>query len=399
MNTNERTENETHNKTKSENQPSKPAKPATGKSKRPQGVRGKPLEPTLLADRIKIGLDVGLNKYALCRQIDGSLPEAPRICTPEHFKEWLLGNKTRAKEVIVCYEAGLFGFELARWIIEQGMKCVVMAPVKLDEANKRVETDKLNARDICSRLDRYVSGNTRALTACRIPTRAEELTRHQTRQRQSLLDDRKALEAQGRSLLWQFGYLEEGKTCWWEEGAWARLQSIDPKVLGDLGRWRAVILEVNTQLKELVQELSQQVQDLPEPLRQAPTGAGWLSLLILTREIMNWERFNNRRQMGGFTGLVPSESSTGESVRHGSITKVGNPVVRTVLIEMAWRFVRYQPHCHAVKRWLPILRNKKPGGARARKKAIVAVARQLGVDLWRLATGQTTAAKLGLSVA
>lgn len=392
MNTNEKTKNETHDKTKSEKQP-------TRKREGSKGLRAKASLETTQADRIKIGLDVGLNKYAFCRQIDGSLQEPAHVSTPEHFKEWLLQNKARAKEVIVCYEAGLFGFELARWIIEQGMKCVVMAPVKLDEANKRVETDKLNARDICSRLDRYVSGNTRALTACRIPTREEELARHQTRQRQSLLDDRKALEAQGRSLLWQFGYLEEGKTCWWEEGSWARLQSINPKVLSDLGRWRAVILEVSKQLKALVEELSQQVSDLPEPFRQVPTGAGWLSLLILTREIMNWDRFNNRRQMGGFTGLVPSEGSTGESVRQGSITKVGNPVVRHILVEMAWRFVRYQPQCHAVKRWLPILLNKKRVGARARKKAIVAVARQLGVDLWRLATGQTTAAKLGLTLA
>jgi transposase len=117
-------------------------------------------------------------------------------------------------------------------------------------------------------------------------------------------------------------------------------------------------------------------------------------MLILTRELMNWDRFKNRRQVGSFSGLVPSEGSTGETVRQGSITKVGNPVVRTILIEMAWRLVRYQPHCRAIKRWRHILRDKK-AGPRARKKAIVAVARLLGVDLWRLATGQTTAEKLG----
>lgn len=391
MNTNEKTKTETRDKTKIQ-------KRGGGKGERGKGWRGKAPSPpaTQLAERIKIGLDVGLNKYAFCRQIDGSLQEAPRMMSPEHFKEWLLGNKTQAKEVIVCYEAGLFGFELARWIIEQGMKCVVMAPVKLDEGNKRVETDKLNARDICGRLDRYVAGNTRALTACRIPTRAEELARHQTRQRQSLLDDRKALEAQGRSLLWQFGYLEEGRTRWWEEGAWARLKSIDLHVQTDLARWRAVIEVINEQLKTLEKELAQQTTDLPQPLQQALLGTGWLSLLILTREIMDWGRFRNRRQMGGFTGLVPSEASTGQSLWRGSITKVGNPVVRTILIEMAWRFVRYQPQCHAVKPWLAILQNKTKCGARGRKKAIVAVARQLGVDLWRLATGQTTAQKLGL---
>ena len=93
--------------------------------------------------------------------------------------------------------------------------------------------------------------------------------------------------------------------------------------------------------------------------------------------------------------MVPSEGSTGESTRQGPVTKVGNPVVRMVLVEMAWRLVRYQPQCHAVKPWLHLLREKKKSGSRVRKRAIVAVARVLAVDLWRLATGQTTAAALG----
>jgi transposase len=79
------------------------------------------------------------------------------------------------------------------------------------------------------------------------------------------------------------------------------------------------------------------------------------------------------------------------------VTKVGNPVIRALLVEMAWRLVRYQPRCHAVRHWLPVLQNRCRSGAAARKKAIVAVARVLGVDLWRLATGQTTAVQLGFA--
>ena len=95
--------------------------------------------------------------------------------------------------------------------------------------------------------------------------------------------------------------------------------------------------------------------------------------------------------------MVPSEWSTGQSIRQGSITKVGNPRIRTILIEMAWRLKQFQPGCHAIKPWLHVLQDKK-AGARARKKAIVAVARVLAVDLWRLATGQTTYDKLGFKV-
>ncbi len=355
-------------------------------------------KPTQPAEVIKVGLDMGKKKYVFSRQVDGCLAEAPLVKTPTAFRSWLLQQKELSRRVVVCYEAGLFGFELARWILEQQMECIVMSPVKLDESNKRVETDKLNARDICSRLDRYLAGNTRALTACRIPPRQQELARHQTRLRQQLLDHRKALEAQGRCLLWQFGYLEE-TSDWWEVLIWRGLSKriSEPEMLSGLSRLRAVILEVVKQLTELNQQLAQQSEtDLPEPLRKLPTGIGWLSMLILPREIMDWNRFTNRRQIGGFSGLVPSESSTGQSVRRGSITKVGNPVIRAILIEMMWRLVKYQPNCHAVGRWRPILRNKK-AGANLRKKAVVAAARTLAVDLWRLATGATTFEKLGFT--
>ena len=66
-----------------------------------------------------------------------------------------------------------------------------------------------------------------------------------------------------------------------------------------------------------------------------------------------------------------------------------------MLVEMVWRMMRWQPGYHALRKWMPVLGDATRGAA-ARKKAIVAVARQLAVDLWRLFTGQTTAEKLGL---
>lgn len=354
--------------------------------------------PTRRAELIKVGVDVGLTKYAVCRQVDGSLQDPPRMQTPEGFKSWLLEQRELAARVVVCYEAGLFGFELARWVVAQGMECLVMAPVRLDEKNKRVETDGLNARDIASRLDRYLAGNTRALTVCRIPTQPEELLRQQTRQREQLLEHRRSMEAQGRSLLWQFGYLQQGRTRWWREPFWTNLSAaVIQDVRAALERLRAVILELVQQLGQLEAQLvAQAAPGVPAVFRNPPSGMGVISLLILCREMMDWNRFKNRRQVGSFTGLVPSEASTGLSRRLGSVTKVGNPVVRAILVEMAWRLVRLQPQCHAVRKWLPVLQDRHKRSASARKKAIVAVARVLAVDLWRLATGQTTPAALGL---
>lgn len=348
-----------------------------------------------LADRIKIGLDVGLNKYACDRQVDGSLQEPPQMKSPEQAKIWMLKQKKYAKEVHVCYEAGFLGFELARWLQDNGIRCVVMAPVRLDESNKRVETDKTNARDILSRLDRFLSGNERALTRCRIPSRQEELDRHQTRQRDQLMESRRRVEAQGRSLCWEFGYLEEGQGKWWSEELWEKLQkTVEKTLVESLSRFREIILIIQKQITELLKVLEEKAQRaLPEHVRQAPRGVGWLSLYTIQTEAMDLDRFKHRGSFGCFAGLVPSEASTGVSRRQGSITKVGNPVVRKLLVEMAWRMVHYQPDCRAVKKWKAVLQD--PKDHRRRKRAIVAVARLLAVDLWRVWTKRTTFSKLG----
>ena len=79
----------------------------------------------------------------------------------------------------------------------------------------------------------------------------------------------------------------------------------------------------------------------------------------------------------------------------GSVTKCGNPRVRAALIELAWLFYRHQSSYPPLLKWKEVLHR---GGSAARKKAIVAVARQLAIDLWRLETGRATAQQLGLAL-
>ena len=115
----------------------------------------------------------------------------------------------------------------------------------------------------------------------------------------------------------------------------------------------------------------------------------------LQREIGDWHRFRNRRQVASYTGLCPSEHSSGQSRLQGCINRHGNPRVRHLLIEAVWRLFKFQPQYRTIAKWLPALSALKISGAR-KKKIIVAIARQLAVDLWRIATGRTTAAALGL---
>ena len=110
--------------------------------------------------------------------------------------------------------------------------------------------------------------------------------------------------------------------------------------------------------------------------------------------MLDWNRYSSGRKIGCLAGLVPSEWSTGTKQRLGSITKVGVAAIRRIAVEAAWRFILFQPQYKAVQKWQEVL----GGTNRALKKAVVAIARQLMVDLWRLQTGRLSAKELNLII-
>jgi transposase len=125
-------------------------------------------------------------------------------------------------------------------------------------------------------------------------------------------------------------------------------------------------------------------------------GVGKMTSVVIDREIGTWTRFANRRQVGSYTGLCPGEYSSGQKRYQSCITKHGNPRLRAALVELAWRLVRFQPDYKPVLKWRATLAKGALASGAARKKAIVAVARQLAVDLWRIRTGRVQAEALGL---
>jgi len=125
-----------------------------------------------------------------------------------------------------------------------------------------------------------------------------------------------------------------------------------------------------------------------------PKGLGGLSYEVVQREVGDWQRFTNRRQVGSYTGLCGGVSASGKSTHLLPITKHGNVRLRTALVELAWRLVVWQRDCALVKKWWHVVGNPKATKA-AKKKAIVAMARQMAVDLWRWRTGRCTLAELG----
>ena len=349
------------------------------------------------ANLIKLAVDVHARSYSVVRQVDNARMQPPQSFTPERFVLWAGRQKEQADRIVVCYESGPFGFVLARQLLAMGVECLVMAAQQLDERKKGVQTDELDALEIASRLDRYLAGNTKAMAIVKIPTLEQERERSEARQRQQLLKTRKQLEAQGRSLLVLNGYFQ-APSHWWKAPLWDMGQKQWPQpVVQMLERWRTVLLQVEEQLRSLTRKLESSLkQYLPKSMPHLPIGTGALSWVLLSREILDWKRFDNRQQVGSFAGLVASESSSGQQRRQGHITKVGNPRVRAIVVEMIWRLINFQPDYWVVKKWLPLLNRSSRS---ARKKIIIAMSRQCCVDLWRLGSGATTAQALGLRVA
>ena len=342
----------------------------------------------VLAKIIVLGLDVHAESITVVRQIDGGMPQPAQKMHPARLLDWVGRQREQAQEVWSCYEAGPFGYGLHRQLAALGIKNLVVCPQSWDELATGVKTDAGDARALCVRLALYAAGNRRIFSVVRVPSPAEEQARAQTRLRDQLRRARQRLEAQGRSLLLAQGHRVTGR--WWQARAWAQLGATVPG-------W---IMELLAPLRDCILAAHEKTEQLTRTVQAAspaalPTGLGGLSHQIITREIGDWTRFTHRRQVASYTGLCPGEHSSGATRRQRPITKHGNPRLRHVLIETAWRLTRYQPGYRPVARYHAVL--GAPGaGSPARKKAIVAVARQLAVDLWRIATGRVQPEALGL---
>ncbi len=344
---------------------------------------------------IKLGIDVHQDFYVVVEQEGGANPKPPQRFQKQAFLHWAAKLKRSGAEVHAIYEACGFGFGLQRNLTALSIHCYVVCPQKLDEQNRRVKTDGLDAKALCLKLDRFVEGNPSALALVRVPTQEEEQKRAIHRQREQLVKARKQLEAQGRSLMVNHGF--EPVKSWWKRGNFGALQV--PKWMRELLLNSQPILLV---LQEKIAALTIQLQGAADA--QQPRGLGLMTSVIIDREIGDWHRFNNRRQVGSYTGLCPGEYSSGNTRLQSCVTKHGNPRLRAALVELAWRLVRFQPNYKPVRKWRRIL--AKAGANRtgpiatgaARKKAIVAVARQLAVDLWRIRTGRCTPETLGLEI-
>src|SRR6266542_3073645 len=339
---------------------------------------------------IKLGIDVHLDRYVAVRIIDGGTPQPPQRFEPPEFMLWVAKQLMLADKVFTCYEAGPFGYSLHRKLEKMGVSNYVVRPRDWDEYGKKVKTDKRDAKELALHLDRYINGNREAFCVFRVPTPEQEQERSISRQRESFQREKQRLAAQGRSHALYYGEHIQGE--WWQEKVWkTSTAQLPPIVVNLLEPLRRLIAALEVELKTRTQEVEAAA---PE---QLPVGLGKLTSEILDREVADWNRFKNRRQVASYTGLCPSEDSSSNRRFQGPINQHGNRRLRPVLVECLWRLCVFQPEYRVVKKWRPELSNPKTSRPR-RKKIIVAMARTFAVDWWRVRTNRCKAEELGLKV-
>jgi len=342
---------------------------------------------------LHFGLDVELGAAALCVIIDGGQPRDCGKHTHRAIVALARALAAAGHHVFFCEEACGFGPYLVRQLSGAGATAVQVAPENLGGRRK---TDKVDARQLAQQLYDFCSHHNRQRLRI-VRDLGDERRRRRAlgRQRGQLQKSRQMLAGNGRGLMHDFGFYEvpEG---WWGKRKWPRLRE-------KLGEW---LLEMLTHLQATIQSLNARMLELEQALADTeppesaavprPKGLGETTHHLITAETGDWGRFRNRRQASSFTGLCSSERSSALKRRQGGIDRLGNHRLRKQLVEAVWRLRTWNPGWRGFKKFPHVFAPGARIGPAARKKAVVACARMLYVDLWRLNTGQTTLENLGL---
>ena len=333
----------------------------------------------------KLGLDVDLRHVVVGMQCSRSTIGPAWKFRREQLIEWVKQKRAQGEVVHAVYESCGFGYTLHEQLIEAGAHCIVTTPMRLNLERRR-KNDRMDARELCVRLSRYLDGYRDELKPIRIPSRSEQQRRELGRQREFWKKEVRRLENHGRALRIEHEH-ESLSAGWAGPRKW---KIIGPQcsefVRAQLEPLVKQIRATKVQLDRLTQEIEALVGE-----EKIPVGLGALTVSLLDGEVCDWTRFAHRKAVGSYTGCCPSEYSSGGVQRFGAIDRHGNKHVRVLLVEAVWRLLRWQPNWHARKKYLEKLRV----GASLKKKMAVALARQLAIDLWRWRTGRATAAELG----
>ena len=314
-------------------------------------------------------------------QVQGAILGARR-----HFG---LGDEVHT---VSCYEAGRDGFWLHRYLQSCGIDNVVVdsASLEVNRRLRRAKTDRVDAGKLLSMLIRYHGGEKQLWKVVRVPSREDEDARHLHRELETLKRERTRYRNRIHGILIQQGlrvrnpstkkFIKELDLMRTWDGRELPAE-MKVRLARVHERLRLVEDQISTLVKEKIQRLKKENARMAQvaQLLRLP-GIGPVSSWTFVMEFFGWRRFRNRREVAALAGLTPTPYDSGGRLREQGISKAGNRRVRTLAIEIAWAWLRFQPRS---KLSLWFLERFADGGSRMRRIGIVALARRLLIDLWR----------------
>lgn len=319
--------------------------------------------------KVYVGMDVHKRTYAVTVVCEGEIVKRDTMRADCEGLIRYLQKYFEGAEIHAAYEAGFSGFGLHRGLVAAGIKNIVVNAASIEvAANDKVKTDRRDSKKIAGQLSRGV------LKGIHIPTEEEELKRVLTRTREQVVEQRARVATQMKSKLHYFGLMAfEDKRVITE----SYLKELEGKGLpAELSYGLGLLIAQWRFLTEQVKEIGKKMQEqaagdegLESVYRSVP-GIGPVSSRVLSNELGDLsKRFANERALFCFTGLTPSEHSSGDNPRKGHISRQGAARIRKYLVEIAWRAIEQDQALTAIFQRIAKTQGKK--------RAIVAIARKL----------------------
>src|ERR1700760_3890314 len=184
-------------------------------------------ENKLKAKQICLGADVHLRGYQVGRKVDHAVGGGVESFRSEEALLFFAKKQLEfAERVVLVYEAGPLGYSLYRKLKALGVECYVCAADSSEQQRKRRKNNRIDARNLTSKLFNYLNGDQNALQLVRVPSEAQEQLRLTSRQHDQLVEERKSLGAKGNAMLLSQGF--GSWSNWWRPKTWARLSSLVP---------------------------------------------------------------------------------------------------------------------------------------------------------------------------
>lgn len=333
---------------------------------------------------IFIGIDVDSRSYALTVRDRKILRESKQMPARYEQLHQYIERRFTGQRVLCAYEAGCTGFGLHDYLLQHDQPCVLISPLSIPKAgNQRVKTNRIDSSKIATMLK---EGDYHPV---RVPQGAYRDLRQLVQSRENYARGLRTAKQRVKSLLLYNGLnLEDPEAdAHWSSRFMKNLQQLECTtvvrqrlnlLLEDIGYNKRQLLHVLKELKQFCDTRSE-INLYLKLLRTIP-GIGFITATSLLGRIGAPEFLKDPRELSSFVGVVPSEHSTGDTVWRGRITRLGNPTLRSLLVEAAWVAIRKDSE---LKQFYDRIRGRHHA-LFASRKAIVAVARKLTHRVYRV---------------